>query len=65
MHVLVVYNPDTSEVQVRGPWASAREAGGALIAVQKGATGEEHPERLKLAAVGVTPMVYYDPDIHR
>lgn len=64
MQVLVVFNPETDEVQVRGPWESTKEAYGAKRQVLNGHTSYDK-DKVRLAVVGVTPMVYYDPDVHK
>lgn len=65
MWVLVVFNQDTDEVQVRGPWASEKEAQGSKKAFSKGLTNIKDIASHRLAVVGVTPMAYYDPEVHR
>lgn len=62
MWVLVVHNEDTGEVQVRGPWASELEGNGAARAWVR---DNNNTESCHLAVVGVTPMVYYDPEVHK
>lgn len=63
MWVLVVFDEETDEVQVRGPWSSEEEGNGAAKAFVRDTDGDT--SRYRLAVVGVTPMVYYDPEVHR
>ena len=63
MQVLVIFNQETNEVQVRGPWSSDKEADGAARIVAR--QHENDATQLLLAVVGVTPMVYYDPEVHK
>jgi len=64
MWVLVVFNQKTDEVQVRGPWHSQEEGIGAHRAFLRGRS-KKYKKQYRLAVVGVTPMVYYDPKVHK
>ena len=64
MWVLVVFYQETDEVQVRGPWASEAEGIAAAKAFSRGLVRPETTP-YRLAVVGVTPMAYYDPDVHK
>lgn len=64
MWVLVIFNQKTDEVQVRGPWASELEGHGAHRAFLRDRT-KRAAKPYRLAVVGVTPMAYYDPDVHK
>ena len=63
--VLVIFNPETDEVKVRGPWASELEGIGAQRAFLRGLERVKDTTPYRLAVVGVTPMVYYDPEVHK
>jgi hypothetical protein len=65
MQVLVIFNQETDEVQVRGPWNSEEEGDGAARAFSQGLDRKNDTTPYRLAVVGVTPMVYYDPEVHR
>jgi len=63
--VLVVFTPETDEVQVRGPWHSELEANGAARAYSRGLVDTVDNSTRRFAVVGVTPLAYYDPDVHK
>jgi len=63
--VLVVFNPETDEVQVRGPWESEKDGNDAARAYSRGLTRKNDTTTYRLAVVGVTPMMYYDQEAHK
>ena len=66
MWVLVIFNPETEEVQVRGPWEGEEEAQGAARAYARGEVSVYYNAEIhRLAVVGITPLAYYDPEVHR
>lgn len=65
MWVLVVFNQATEEVQVRGQWESEAEGNGAARAFSRGLESDSDTTPYRLAVVGVTPMAYYDPEVHK
>lgn len=55
MWVLVLFNPESDEVQVRGPWNTEEEANGAATAYAKGL---EKGKTVLMTVTLVTPMAY-------
>lgn len=57
MWVLVLFNPETDEVQVRGPWNTPDDANEAAKAYAERLDGEA----ILMTVTLVTPMVYFKP----
>lgn len=61
MWVLVVFDPETNDVKVRGPWNHWKEAEGAAQAYREMAEARGHSPKTVIAVSAIQPMVYFNP----